>query len=72
MRKFKDYITTRFNAALYSPEAKIRISADEWMQHRIRLFTRFTLPSIMSQSCQNFTWLVLVDRQTPAVASVLI
>jgi hypothetical protein len=66
MRKFRHYITTRFNAGLYSPEANIRISADEWMQHRIGLFTTFTLPSIMGQSCQNFTWLVLIDRQTPA------
>ena len=67
MRRFKHYITTRFNAGLYSPEAKIRIPADQWMQHRIKLFTTFTLPSIMRQSCQNFTWLVLIDKQTPAV-----
>ena len=66
MRKFKHYITTRFNAGLYGPEANTHISADEWMQHRIKLFTTFTLPSIMGQSCQNFIWLVLVDRHTPA------
>ena len=65
MRQFKHYIMTRFNAGLYRSEARIRISADEWMQHRIKLFTAFTLPSIMSQSCQNFTWLVLLDKQTP-------
>jgi hypothetical protein len=66
MRKFRHYITTRFNAGLYNPDADIRISADEWMRHRIELFTTFTLPSIMGQSCQNFTWLVLIDKQTPA------
>lgn len=65
MEEFKHYITTRFNAGLYSPEAQIRISADKWMQHRIKLFTTFTLPSMMAQTCQNFTWLVLIDRQTP-------
>jgi hypothetical protein len=32
----------------------------------MRLFTTFTLPSMRNQSCQNFTWLVLVDRRTPA------
>jgi hypothetical protein len=37
------------------------------MEHRIKLFKVFTVPSIMGQSCQNFTWLVLVDKQTPAV-----
>ena len=66
MRKFKHYITTRFNPGLYGPEANIRVSADEWMRHRIKLFTAFTLPSIMGQSCRNFTWLLLIDRQTPA------
>jgi hypothetical protein len=65
MKEFRHYITTRFNAGLYRPEAHIRISTDEWMRHRIRLFTSFTLPSMMAQTCQNFTWLVLVDNQTP-------
>jgi hypothetical protein len=31
----------------------------------MQLFTRITLPSIMNQSCQDFTWLVLIDKQTP-------
>ena len=67
MRKFKDYITTRFNAGLYRPKVNIRVSADEWMEHRLKLSTTFTLPSMMGQSCQNFTWRVLIDKQTPAV-----
>ena len=67
MRQFKHYVTTRFNAGLYRPEARIHISADEWMRHRIKLFTTFTLPFIMGQSCQNFTWLVLIDQRTPVV-----
>ena len=67
MRQFKHYIMTRFNTGLYDPGARIRVSADQWMQHRIKLFTAFTLPSIMGQSCQNFTWLVLMDEQTPVV-----
>jgi len=66
MRRFKHYITTRFNAGLYNPDARIHICSDEWMRHRIKLFTALTLPSIMKQSCQNFTWLVLIDKQTPA------
>lgn len=67
MREFRHYITTRFNVGLYSPGAEIRVSADEWMKHRIKLFRAFTLPSIMGQSCQNFTWLVLIDKQTPGI-----
>lgn len=65
MRRFKHYIITRFNAGLYSPKARIHVPSDEWMRHRIKLFMTFTLPSIMGQSCQNFTWLVLMDKRTP-------
>jgi hypothetical protein len=67
MRTFKHYITTRFNVGLYGPDAGIRVSTDEWMKHRITLFKTFTLPSIMGQSCQNFTWLVLIDSRTPGI-----
>lgn len=35
------------------------------MQHRITLFANITLPSIMAQTCQNFTWLILMDTNTP-------
>jgi hypothetical protein len=31
----------------------------------MKLFTTITLPSMARQSCQDFTWLVLMDRQTP-------
>jgi hypothetical protein len=37
----------------------------EWMAHRLRLFSSFTLPSIAAQKCQSFTWLVLMDVKTP-------
>lgn len=65
MEGFKHYITTRFNLGLYSPGSEIKVSTDEWMWHRIGLFKKFALPSIMGQTCQNFTWLVLLDRRTP-------
>ena len=65
MRKFKHYIITRFNLGLYSPGARIGISPDEWMRHRVKIFTEFTLPSVMAQRCQDFTWLVLFDSRTP-------
>lgn len=32
MRKFKHYITTRFNVGIYSPNARIRIPAEQWMR----------------------------------------
>lgn len=67
MRQFKHYIMTRFNVGLYRSGAGVHISADEWMRHRIKLFTAFTLPSMKAQSCQDFTWLVFMDRRTPMI-----
>lgn len=64
-RMFKHYILTLFNNGLYGPHPRIQVSPDEWMDHRLRLFTTFTVPSIIEQTCQNFTWLVLMDERTP-------
>ena len=71
---FRHYIMTHFNVGLYERETMLRsrlrrsknFLADEWMEHRIRLFKMFTLPSIMAQSCQDFTWLMFMDINTPA------
>lgn len=65
MAEFRHYILTRFNADLYGPEVRLKVSRDQWMDHRMRLFTSLTLPSIAGQSCQDFTWLLLMDRRTP-------
>jgi hypothetical protein len=65
MQPFRHYLTTRFNIGIYEPEAGLRIPPQQWMEHRWKLFTTITLPSIMEQTCQNFTWLILMDRQTP-------
>jgi hypothetical protein len=65
MRTFRHYLTTRFNAGIYEPRSRLRIPPEQWMEHRWKLFTTITLPSIMEQTCQNFTWLILMDKRTP-------
>ena len=65
MAEFRHYILTRFNTGLYRRAAELTVSPQEWMKHRLRLFTTLTLPSIMGQSCQDFAWHILMDRQTP-------
>ena len=62
---FKHYVLTRFNDGLYSANSRVQAPPDEWMDHRLTLFTAFTVPSMMEQTCQNFTWLVLMDPRTP-------
>ena len=65
--EFKHYIVTRFNLGLYSGEGgfEIKLSPDEWMDHRIELFMKYTLPSVAAQTCQDFKWLILIDPKTP-------
>jgi hypothetical protein len=65
MAEFRHYIMTRFNVGLPARAAGLGLSPEQWMDHRLRLFTTMTLPSIRGQTCQNFTWLVLMDRRTP-------
>ena len=65
---FKHYIFTRWNLMdndnniynnrfIYDPE--------EWMEHRIKLFNEITLPSVMCQTSNNFTWLLSFAKETP-------
>jgi hypothetical protein len=63
--RFKHYILTRFNVSLYSRAAERGIVPEQWMEHRFRLFETITLPSIVGQTCQDFTWLILMDEDTP-------
>ena len=38
---------------------------EEWMEHRMKLFDELTLPSVICQTCTDFTWLLAFDRNTP-------
>ena len=67
----KHYVITRFNLGIYSSKpmfgAKLNISPDAWMAHRIHLFLTLTVPSMKAQTNQNFTWFVLMDAKTPEI-----
>lgn len=39
----------------------------EWLERRLDIFETFTLPSLTSQSCQDFTWILLVSADLPLV-----
>ena len=65
---FKHYIFTRWN--LLDAETTIYNNpkvedAEVWMKHRMELFDKYTLPSVMMQTCKNFTWLLAFDKKTP-------
>jgi hypothetical protein len=63
------FIVTKYNLSLYSdPDRRYQVGGDpdRWMEQRFRLFSTFTVPSLMGQSRQDFTWFVFVDQKTPA------
>jgi len=65
---FKHYIFTRWNlldtnTTIYNNPAID--NPEVWMKHRMELFEKYTLPSVMLQTCKNFTWLLAFAKETP-------
>lgn len=56
----KHYLITRFSVR-YSQLANPK----SWLEKRLELFHRYTLPCIKNQTDQNFTWLLLIAPNTP-------
>lgn len=62
---YRHIILTRFNLQ-YALESDIHIQT-AWLEERFRLFEAYCLPSIIGQTNQNFTWIILVHDQTPTI-----
>jgi N-acetylglucosaminyl-diphospho-decaprenol L-rhamnosyltransferase len=61
----RHFIITRFN--LRAPDASGDRQIDrQYLSERLDLFERFCLPTVRGQTRQDFIWLVLFDRDTPA------
>jgi hypothetical protein len=52
---FLHLIVTNFNIGYYDKQ---------WFEGRLIHFTRYTIPSIVHQTNQNFIWLILLDEDT--------
>ncbi|MCI5145632.1 MAG: hypothetical protein D3923_08890 [Candidatus Electrothrix sp. AR3] len=67
--KFDHFLLTRFNVLLNLPRHPEVIASkrlnQEWLKNRFELFEQYCLPSILSQSNQNFKWLVMFDSKIP-------
>lgn len=60
------FILTRFNLPLWKYDKhNHRIDAAKWIEERLSLFETYCLPSVASQSCKDFTWVLLCDENTP-------
>ncbi|MES2810922.1 MAG: glycosyltransferase [Bacteroidota bacterium] len=65
---FEHLLITRFN--LRNPKWDVtknneNLLTEEWMTDRMKLFTDFCFPSIVSQTSKNFKWLLYFDTTTP-------
>lgn len=60
------FLLTRFNLFLWQKDkGGCKVRTTEWLEHRFALFEKYCLPSIKSQTCKVFEWIVLFDSKTP-------
>ncbi len=68
--KVEHIILTRFNSVLDHEFTKALDPT--WIRERWALFTRYTVPSMLSQSCPDFYWIVEFHPQSPTFLRSLI
>ncbi len=57
-------ILTPFNVR-YFDSADVPGNDPKWLSHRFGLFERYSVPSVLSQTAQDFSWIILFDQDTP-------
>lgn len=61
---FEHFLITRFNVPVPFAPPDVGLDPD-WLKHRLDLFKRFCAPSVAGQTAKAFTWLIVLDSQTP-------
>jgi hypothetical protein len=61
---FTHIILTRFNCRFSAKWTSVALDED-WLSHRFKLFDDYCYPSVSSQDCKNFFWLLFYDQNTP-------
>ena len=58
------FITTRFKTLFdnINNDRKKTMLSNEWFSERLKLFEKYTYPSVCRQSYQNFIWIIMVDE----------
>jgi hypothetical protein len=57
-------LLTRFNLPTDGVEGLIR-AREGWLHERVGLFEAYCAPSVYSQTCQNFRWIIYFDPDSP-------
>jgi hypothetical protein len=55
------FVITRFSVKFFADSPPF---PRRWLEDRLRLFEAYCLPSVASQTCRDFTWLLLCDEST--------
>lgn len=63
-RHIDHVLLTRFNLPTEGFEGLIR-AREGWLRERVELFEAYCAPSVSSQACQNFRWIVYFDPDSP-------
>lgn len=58
-------LVTRFNLPSQGAESLIR-AKEGWLQDRIELFERHTVPTVLAQTTSNFHWIIYFDIESPS------
>ncbi len=61
----KHVLITRFALRFEEGNPRRRYEGREWVQYRMELFKKYTLPSVQAQTYQDFDWWFLVDFNFP-------
>ena len=63
---YRHFILTRFWFSK-TPRGSDALASDphEWLEHRLKLFRSYCLPSVVGQSCQDFRWFICFDVRAP-------
>lgn len=76
------YLLSRFNVNVYQGVSAdgqsfktffgrdMNIAPDAWIEHRLDLFRRFFIPSLLRQTNMDFTYLLFIDCETPSAYQV--
>lgn len=67
---YKHYLITRFNVRINSMKTKQLDKKDicvdpDYLKNRFAIFEKYTVPSVINQTCKNFEWIVLFCYDTP-------
>lgn len=66
MAELKQFVITLFNLRLWDKDkSKASTRTSEWMDGRLALFEKYTLPAMKGQTLKDYTWLCLFDKDTP-------